>query len=106
LPADRRRPAGPAAAQAAAAALLAGAASFAGTALTGCGGESVDIAPLRLKHSPPIAQLSADQLRSLSMECDGYSPHDGMRGRYDAAYCEAAMAAWSDAPLQMVTVRP
>jgi hypothetical protein len=29
-----------------------------------------------------------------------------MRGRYDAAYCEEAMAAWADAPLQMVTIKP
>jgi len=28
-----------------------------------------------------------------------------MRGRYDAAYCSDAMAAWADAPLQMVPVQ-
>jgi hypothetical protein len=90
----------------AAAALLAGLALPAAEALTGCSGDSGEIAPLRLKHSPAVAQLTAEQLRSLSMECDGYAPHDGMRGRYDAAYCEEAMAAWADAPLQMVTIKP
>jgi hypothetical protein len=88
------------------AAVLCGAAMLAGAVLPGCNGDARDIAPLRLKHSPPIPQLTAEQLRSLSMECDGYPPHDGMRGRYDAAYCEEAMAAWADAPLQMVTVKP
>jgi hypothetical protein len=88
-----------------AAALCISAVPLAG-AVTGCSGDSGDIAPLRLKHSPPIQQLTAEQLRALSMECDGYAPHDGMRGRYDAAYCEEAMAAWADAPLQMVTIKP
>jgi hypothetical protein len=72
--------------------------------LTACGGDSGEISPVRLLHSPPIGQLTPQQLRSLSMECEKYPPHDSMRGRYDAAYCEAALAAWSDAPLQMVTI--
>ncbi len=86
---------------------LAGAALFAGAAFPGCSsGSSGDIAPIRLKHTPPVAQLSGNELRSLSMECDSYQPHDGMRGRYDAAYCDEVMAAWADAPLQMITVKP
>ena len=70
-----------------------------------CGGNSADLAPIRLIHSPPVAQLNAQQLRSLSMECEKYPAVGSMRGRYDAAYCEAAMAAWADAPLQMVPLQ-
>jgi len=73
--------------------------------ITGCGKKSADLVPVRLLHTPPIQRLDAQQLRSLSMQCERYSPHDGMRGRYDAAYCEEAMAAWADAPLQMVTIK-
>ena len=36
------------------------------------------------------------------MDCEKYPRHDSARGRYDAAYCEEAIAAWSDAPLQMI----
>src|SRR5450631_2752205 len=57
-----------------------------------------------LIHSPPIKGLDALELRSLSMECEKYSPLQAARGPYDAAYCEDAMAAWADAPLQMVTI--
>jgi hypothetical protein len=71
----------------------------------GCGGNSADLAPIRLIHSPPVAQLNAQQLRSLSMECEKYPANGSMRGRYDAAYCEDAMAAWADAPLQMVPIQ-
>jgi hypothetical protein len=39
------------------------------------------------------------------MECEKYPAVGSMRGRYDAAYCSAAMAAWADAPLQMVPVQ-
>ena len=77
---------------------------FCGAALAGCGGDSGDVAPLRLGHSPPIGQMTAQQLRSLSMECERYSPSNSMRGRYDAEYCEAAIAAWGDSPLQIVTI--
>ena len=59
-----------------------------------------------LIHSPPIAQLPAEQLRSLSMECEKYVPDKSARGPYDAAYCEEAIAAWSDSPLQMVPIPP
>jgi hypothetical protein len=58
----------------------------------------------RLIHSPPIAQLSPEQLRSLSMECEKYSPDKSSRGPYDAAYCEDAIAAWADSPLQIVPI--
>ncbi len=27
-----------------------------------------------------------------------------MRGRYDAEYCEEAIAAWGDSPLQIVVI--
>jgi hypothetical protein len=69
-----------------------------------CGGDSADLAPIRLTHAPPVGQLDAQQLRSLSMECEKYSANGSMRGRYDAAYCSDAMAAWADAPLQMVPI--
>jgi len=58
----------------------------------------------RLIHSPPIAQLAPEQLRSLSMECEKYSPDKSARGPYEAAYCENAIAAWADSPLQIVPV--
>jgi hypothetical protein len=71
---------------------------------TGCGGGSADIAPLRLIHSPPVNRLTPQQLKDLSMECQKYPPHNSMRGRYDASYCEDAIAAWGDEPLQIVTI--
>jgi len=95
-----------------------------GAALTGCGREpgraevpgspaapSSTAAPSpppgpTLIHSPPIAQLPAAQLRSLSMECEKYVPDKSARGPYDAAYCEEAIAAWSDSPLQIVPIPP
>jgi hypothetical protein len=73
-------------------------------ATAGCGRDAADIAPMRLRHDPPIARLTAEQLRSLSMDCERYSPKDSMRGRYDAKYCEDAITAWGDSPLQMVTI--
>ena len=85
-------------------------------ALTGCGRDSgrtavpgqaaapAQAAAPRLIHSPPIAQLAAEQLRSLSMECEKYVPDKSTRGPYDAAYCEDAIAAWSDSPLQIVPI--
>jgi hypothetical protein len=81
-----------------------------GFLLTGCGGpgagDSRELAPLRLKHSPPVTRLDPQQLRSLSMECEKYPPNNSMRGRYDAAYCDEAIAAWGDSPLQMIVVPP
>jgi hypothetical protein len=74
------------------------------TLSTGCGGGGTQPAASKLVHSPPIKQLSAQQLRALSMECEKYSPTKTGRGPYDAAYCEEAMAAWGDWPLQIVTV--
>jgi hypothetical protein len=85
-------------------------------ALTGCGRDSGrsaapkqpaapgQAAVPRLIHSPPIAQLPPQQLRSLSMECEKYSPDKSARGPYEAAYCEDAIAAWADSPLQIVPV--
>ncbi len=58
----------------------------------------------RLIHSPPIAQLATEQLRSLSMECEKYVADKSARGPYAAAYCEEAIAAWSDSPLQMLPI--
>jgi hypothetical protein len=78
----------------------------AGMALAGCGGDAKDLAPIRLIHSPPVGRLTPEQLRSLSMECEKHPPNNSMRGRYDAAYCEEAIAAWGDSPLQMVIVNP
>ena len=74
-------------------------------ACAGCGGDTADLTPIRLVHTPPVGQLNAQQLRALSMECEKYPAVGAMRGRYDAAYCSAAMAAWADAPLQMVPVQ-
>jgi hypothetical protein len=77
-------------------------------AFTGCGRDSgqsavpKQAAVPRLIHSPPISQLAPQQLRSLSMECEKYSPDKSTRGPYDAAYCEDAIAAWADSPLQIV----
>jgi hypothetical protein len=79
-------------------------------AVAGCGREpGTAAAPSppagpTLIHSPPIAQLPAAQLRSLSMECEKYVPDKSTRGPYDAAYCEEAIAAWSDSPLQIVPI--
>jgi hypothetical protein len=58
----------------------------------------------RLIHSPPIRQLVPEQLRALSMECEKYAPEKSARGPYEAAYCEEAIAAWSDSPLQMIPI--
>ena len=72
----------------------------------GCSGDSADLTPVRLRHSPPIARLTAEQLKTLSLECEKYSTHGPMRGPYDAAYCEEAIAAWGDSPLQMIIIAP
>jgi hypothetical protein len=80
-------------------------------ALSGCGSDSgQSVAPphsnaAMLIHSPPIKQLTAQQLRSLSMTCEKYPTDKSARGPYDAAYCEDAMAAWADAPLQIVPIK-
>jgi hypothetical protein len=76
----------------------------AGVGLIGCNGSGNELAPIRLAHSPPVVRLDPQQLRSLSMECEKYSPNNSMRGRYDAKYCEEAIAAWGDSPLQMVII--
>jgi hypothetical protein len=73
-----------------------------GTLLLGCGG--ADLGPVRLRHSPPVERLAPQELRALSMECEKYPPKQAFRGRYEAAYCEAAIAAWGDSPLQLVVI--
>jgi hypothetical protein len=85
--------------------------SMAFIALSGCGRDSGQSAvpkqqPVepKLIHSPPITRLTPEQLRALSMECEKYSPDKSTRGPYDAAYCEDAIAAWADSPLQMVPI--
>jgi len=79
-----------------------------GTALAGCGGDSGQPPPAppasRFIHTPPISRLTPEQLRALSMDCEKYSPEGVSRGPYDTAYCENAIAAWGDSPLQMVTI--
>jgi len=74
------------------------------TSATGCGGDAADLAPVRLRHEPPIGQMTPEQLRALSIDCEKYPPKDSMRGRYDGRYCEDAIAAWGDSPLQMITL--
>jgi hypothetical protein len=63
---------------------------------------AVQPAASKFIHSPPVAKLNDQQLRALSMDCEKYVPDKTTRGPYDAAYCEAAMAAWADAPIQML----
>ena len=75
-----------------------------GATVTGCGGDPADLAPVRLRHEPPIGQMTPEQLRALSIDCEKYPPKDSMRGRYDGRYCEEAIAAWGDSPLQMITL--
>jgi hypothetical protein len=38
------------------------------------------------------------------MECQKYEPDKSTRGPYDAAYCDDAIAAWADSPLQIVPI--
>jgi hypothetical protein len=57
-----------------------------------------------LIHTPPIKQLDLRQLKALSIECEKYLAGQFARGPYDAAYCQAAIDAWGDAPLQMVRI--
>jgi hypothetical protein len=57
-----------------------------------------------LIHTPPIKQLDLKQLKNLSIECEKYLPGQFARGPYEAAYCQAAIDAWGDAPLQMVRI--
>ena len=59
-----------------------------------------------LIRTPPIKQLDLKQLKALSIECERYLPGQFARGPYDAAYCQAAIDAWGDAPLQMLRIPP
>jgi hypothetical protein len=78
--------------------------------LGGCGGDSgqprrpIEPPASRFIHSPAISGLKPEQLRALSMDCEKYTPDGVSRGPYDIAYCENAVAAWGDSPLQMVTI--
>jgi hypothetical protein len=56
----------------------------------------------RLIDSPPIAKLNPDQLHGLATRCERYTAPGPARGPYDARYCEAAIAAWADSPIQML----
>jgi hypothetical protein len=56
----------------------------------------------RLIDTPPIAKLTPDQLHGLATRCGRYPPDGSARGPYDARYCDAAIAAWSDSPIQML----
>jgi len=38
------------------------------------------------------------------MRCQKYEPDKSARGPYDAAYCDEAIAAWADSPLQIVPI--
>jgi hypothetical protein len=81
--------------------------SLAGTfalLLPGCGSPKPPPPEPKGIHSPPITKMTSQQLRALSMQCQKYTPEQSMRGPYDADYCEKAMAAWSDAPLQMIQI--
>jgi hypothetical protein len=87
------------------ASLLAVFGAVAGAVLSACGGGAQPAAPRAaptLINSPPLAKLSDEQLHSLSMRCEKYAPDKTTRGPYDAAYCEAAISAWADAPIQML----
>jgi hypothetical protein len=56
----------------------------------------------RLIDTPPISKLTPDQLHGLATRCGRYAADGPARGPYDARYCEAAIAAWSDSPIQML----
>jgi len=56
----------------------------------------------RLIDTPPISKLRPDQLHGLATRCGRYTADGTGRGPYDARYCEAAIAAWSDSPIQML----
>lgn len=78
---------------------------LAAAAVAACSGDPKDLAPVRLTHTPAIGALKAEQLQALSLDCGKYPLRGSERGRYEAAYCEQAMAAWSDAPLQMLNLQ-
>jgi len=60
----------------------------------------------RLINTPSIAKLTPEQLHGLAKRCERYAPDGGARGPYDAKYCEDALAAWSDSPIQMLVLPP
>jgi hypothetical protein len=57
-----------------------------------------------LIHSPPIKELNLKQLKALSLECEKYLPGQFARGPYEAAYCQSAIDAWGDSPLELVRI--
>src|ERR1700677_2518861 len=63
-----------------------------GATVAGCGGDPADLAPVKLRHEPPIWQMTPEQLQALSIDCEKYPPKDSMRGRYDGRYCDDAIA--------------
>ena len=68
-----------------------------------CGQAPAPPAPTsRLINTPPISKLTPDQLHGLATRCGRYTADAAARGPYDARYCEAAIAAWSDSPIQML----
>jgi HEAT repeat protein len=70
--------------------------------------------PIHFEHSagsdlidgPPIDHLSKEQLESLFADCQKYPAKKTARGPYGAAYCEAAITAWGNLPLEVVPIRP
>jgi hypothetical protein len=58
----------------------------------------------RLINTPALSKLTPDQLHGLAKRCERYTPEGPARGPYDAKYCEDALAAWADSPIQMLTL--
>jgi hypothetical protein len=69
-----------------------------------CSGPAARADEPALIQTPPIKRLDLKQLKALSIECEKYLPGQYARGPYDAAYCQAAIDAWGDAPLQMLHI--
>jgi hypothetical protein len=72
--------------------------------LAGCDRAPPPSAKSQLINTPPIGKLRPDQLHGLANRCERYTPSGAARGPYDAKYCEDAIAAWSDSPIQMLTL--
>jgi hypothetical protein len=72
--------------------------------LTACEPAPPPPAKSQLINSPPIAKLNPEQLHGLANRCEYYAPVGSARGPYDAKYCEDAIAAWSDSPIQMLVL--
>jgi hypothetical protein len=72
--------------------------------LAGCERAPPPSAKSRLINTPPIAKLNPAQLHGLANRCERYTPDGSARGPYEAKYCEDAIAAWSDSPIQMLSL--